>query len=143
MEEIVKYPNCFVCGDNNRHGLKARFFFDGDKAFSEVVADESFEGYRGVYHGGIIAALLDEVMIKAILARNIIAVTVEMTVRYHAPVAIGDRLTFTGRITGSRRHVYFTEGDVTDSNGTVCASATGKYVEARGDFKQTLESSVE
>ena len=75
MKEVAKYPHCFVCGDQNVHGLKAKFFFDGEKAFTEVTADGSFEGYRGIYHGGIIATLLDEVMIKAILAQPVTAVT--------------------------------------------------------------------
>ena len=78
MQEIVKYSGCFICGDNNDIGLKARFYFDGDKAHTETVAERRFEGYADIYHGGITSALLDEVMIKALLARDIYVMTVEL-----------------------------------------------------------------
>ncbi|MDH3889617.1 MAG: PaaI family thioesterase [candidate division Zixibacteria bacterium] len=143
MKEVVKYPHCFVCGDLNVHGLKAKFFYDGEKAYTELTADQSFEGYRGIYHGGIIATLLDEVMIKAVLAQPVVAVTVELTVRYLAPVNIGDRLMFTGRITGSKGRLYLTEGEVRGNDNTLRATALGKYIEASSDLKKTLESSIE
>lgn len=143
MKEIVKYPHCFVCGDQNDHGLNAKFFYDGEKAVTELIADKSFEGYRGVYHGGIIAALLDEVMIKAILAQDVIAVTVELSVRYLVPVRIGDKLTFTGRILRTKGRLYVTEGEVRGDDSTIYATADGKYIEARADLKATLEESIE
>ena len=143
MKEIVKYSHCFVCGDQNDHGLRAKFFYDGEQAITEVTADGSFEGYHGIYHGGIIAALLDEVMIKAILAQEVIAVTVELTVRYLIPIKIGDKLTFTGRILRSKGRLYVTEGEVLGCDGATCATATGKYIEAGADLKETLQSSVE
>ena len=143
MKEVAKYPHCFVCGDQNVHGLKAKFFYDGEKAFTEVIADGSFEGYHGIYHGGIIATLLDEVMIKAILAQEVIAVTVELTVRFLAPVTIGDKLIFTGRITRSKGRLYVTEGEVRGIDNTIFATATGKYIKADAALKETLQASIE
>ena len=143
MKEVAKYSNCFVCGDQNNHGLKARFFFDGIKAHTEVTADRTFEGYRGVYHGGIIATLMDEVMIKAVLAQQVIAVTVELTVRYQTPVTIGDKLSFTGWIKRSKGKLYITEGEVRGNDDTIYATAQGKYIEASADLKETLKSSIE
>jgi uncharacterized protein (TIGR00369 family) len=143
MREIVKYAHCFVCGDQNPGGLQVKFFWDGESARATVVAGEMFEGYKGIYHGGVISALLDEVMIKAILARDIFAVTAEMTVRYHLPVPTGQTLEFVGRITGSKGRVHFAEGEVTGPDGTRFASATGKYIEARPELKSTLMKSVE
>ena len=75
MKEVLKYSHCFVCGEKNDSGLKARFYYDGKQAASEVYAREQFEGYRGIYHGGIVSTLLDEVMIEAILALDRYAVT--------------------------------------------------------------------
>ncbi len=143
MEEIVKYSRCFVCGDCNEHGLQARFFFDGEKAVSEIVARDTFEGYRGIYHGGVISAMLDEVMIKAILAKGIYAVTAEMTVRFHRPVPTGKHLRFVGRQTAARGRIYLTEGEATGPEGEVYATAKGKYIEARPELKAKLKESVE
>ncbi|UCE24600.1 MAG: PaaI family thioesterase, partial [Candidatus Zixiibacteriota bacterium] len=68
MREIAAYTGCFICGQKSRVGLKARFFWDGEKAFCDITADEKYAGYKDIFHGGIAAALLDEVMIKALLA---------------------------------------------------------------------------
>ena len=143
MKEIVKYSGCFVCGDQNPHGLQARFYYDGDRAVTEVVADETFEGYRGIYHGGILAALLDEVMIKAILAENRYVVTVEMTIRYHKAVRTGDRIRFSGRRIGNKGRLFLTEGEALGDDDKPFATATGKYVEAKEDFREELLKSLD
>ena len=143
MKEIVRYPHCFVCGDQNEQGLKAKFFYDDEEAFCEIVATESFEGYRGIYHGGVLSALLDEVMVKTILANDRYAVTAEMTIRFHVPVRVGDRLKFRGRINRKKGRVFLTEGSVTTDGGEVVASATGKYVEADLSLKDQLMQSID
>jgi uncharacterized protein (TIGR00369 family) len=143
MKEVVKYSGCFVCGDKNENGLKARFYFDGEQAVTEVVALEQFEGYRGIYHGGIISTLLDEVMIKTILAQDKHAMTAEITVRFLQPIRTGDKITFTGKVTKSKGRVFFTEGKATDKDGQILATATGRYVEADAKLKAALMNSVE
>lgn len=141
MEEVLRYKNCFVCGDQNPHGLQAKFFYDGRTAQTNLVATEAFEGYKGIYHGGIIAALLDEVMIKAILATGVYSVTAEMTIRYKRPVRTGDALTFRGVIAYKKGKVYLTEGEVVDQNGVAYAEASGKYIEAGLELRQELQKS--
>lgn len=142
MKEVLKYSNCFVCGDQNDHGLKAKFYYDGEKAITEVTAHGDFEGYRGIYHGGVISSLLDEVMIKAILAEEKYVVTVELTVRYFLPVRVGEKVRFTGKVTKRKGRVTFTEGEATGSDGQVFATATAKYVEAGEDLKGQLMKSI-
>lgn len=143
MTEVLKYSRCFVCGDKNDIGLKARFDYDGSQVTTEIVADERFEGYRGIYHGGIVATLLDEVMIKAILAEDKYAVTAEITIRFREPVRIGDQVRFVGRITRCRGRMFTTEGEAISESGSVLASATGKYIETKGDLKQSLLQSID
>ena len=143
MKEVLSYPGCFVCGGKNLHGLKAKFLYDGEKAFTEFIATESFEGYKGIFHGGIVASLLDEVMIKAILARDIFAVTAEMTVRYHHPIRTGERTRFVGKVVDAKGRLYSTEGEAVGEDGTVYASATGRYLEAKPELKNELLQSLE
>ncbi len=142
MEEIVKYSNCFVCGDKNEHGLQARFFRDGDRAVAKLTTRDVFEGYRGIFHGGIISAMLDEVMIKAVLANDIYAVTAELTVRFLKPVGIDVDLEFSGEIVERKGRMYLTRGEVVGSGGVKYATATGKYIEARPEMKTRLQESV-
>ncbi len=142
MKEIKKYANCFVCGDKNEIGLKAKFYFENNEAHTDVEADKLFEGYRGIYHGGIISTLLDEVMIKAILAGDKIAVTAEMTIKYKRPTEIGDKIRFTGRITSNKGRLYLTSGEAVNQNGDVLATATGKYLEAKPELSARLKQSL-
>ena len=144
MKEIVRYKNCFVCGEKNISGLKAKFYFDGEKAFTNVVADSNFEGYHQIYHGGVIASLLDEVMIKALLAQDIFAVTAEMTIKYKRPVLIGTKLQFTGTLVDQKGgKLFFAEGKLIDDKNIVYATSTGKYIKANDTLKAQLMKSID
>jgi uncharacterized protein (TIGR00369 family) len=143
MKEIVAYRKCFVCGRENDGGLKAKFFYDGERAITEVIASAQFEGYKGLYHGGILAALLDEVMIKAVLARGIFAVTAEMTIRYKRPIKTGERVRLIGKITSHKGRLYLTDGEALGDDDLPFATATGSYIEAKPDLKDQLTDSLE
>jgi len=144
MQEVAKYKNCFVCGDENEAGLRARFFvLEDGSVVSELVADKRFQGYRNVLHGGILGAMLDEVMIKAVLAKGIFAVTAEMRVKFKRPVMTGERVKFTGRIVEESRRMIRTIGSAVNDDGHVVATAEATYLEARSDLKSLLTESVE
>ncbi len=142
MKEILKYPGCFVCGDNNQIGLKARFVFEDGQAVTEIVADKQFEGYKGIYHGGIISTVLDEVMIKAILAEDKFAVSAEITVRFHLPINVGDKLKVIGRVKEVKGRVYYTEATAIRNANEIVASATGKCIEAKPELIARLRQSI-
>ncbi len=142
VKEIPKYTGCFVCGDENPRGLQARFFYEDGKAVTKVEAAAQYEGYAGIYHGGIVATLLDEVMIKAIIARDKLAVTAEMTVKFLHPVRVGDTLEFSGWITATRKRVHYTKGEVRAPDGLLYATAQGTYVEAKPELKDDLLRSL-
>lgn len=142
MREIPKYPGCFVCGEKNKIGLNARFFYFNGQATSDIIADERFEGYKGIYHGGIISTVLDEAMIKAILAENKYAVTAEITVRFHLPIIVGDKLKITANITETKGRVFYTEAKAIRNGDEIVASATGKCIEAKPDLQKRLLQSI-
>jgi uncharacterized protein (TIGR00369 family) len=144
MKEVAKYEHCFVCGDSNADGLQAKFFEQPDgSVVSEIEATAKFQGYRSILHGGILSTMLDEVMIKAVLARGVFAVTAEMTVRLRRPVLIGQRIRFTGSVTEHNRRLYRTEGTAINDSDEIVASASGLYIEAHGDLLDSLKESVE
>lgn len=142
MKEILKYPGCFVCGDNNNLGLKARFFYENGEAVTEIVADNRFEGYKGIYHGGIVSTILDEAMIKAILAENLFAVTAEITVRFHLPINVGDKLEFKGKIIEKKGRVFYTEAKAVRNGCEIVASSNGKCIEAKPELLNRLKDSI-
>jgi len=142
MKEILRYPGCFVCGEKNQIGLKAQFIYENGEAVTEIIADERFEGYKGIYHGGIISTVLDEAMIKAILAENKYAVTAEITVRFHLPINVGDKLKVAGRVKEVKGRMFYTEAKAVRNGNEIVASASGKCVEAKPELLSRLRQSI-
>ncbi len=140
---MPSYRGCFVCGQDNRFGLQARFLYDGGRAICEISPSAQFEGWRGILHGGVTSSLLDEVMIKAIMASDVYVVTAELTVKYQRPAPMGQRLIFRGWITSHRGRYWQTAGEAVLEDGTVLATATGKYLAARADLAVVLKGSVD
>ena len=144
MQEVAKYKDCFICGDQNKTGLQARFFeLEDGSVVSEFVADRRFQGYKDILHGGVLAAMLDEVMIKAVLARGTLAVTAEIVIKFKRPVMTGQRIKLTGRITEESRRITRTIGNAVDESGLEVASAKATYIATKGDLKNLLSDSVD
>lgn len=142
MKEILKYPGCFVCGEKNEQGLKARFFYENGEAHTDIIADNRFEGNKGIYHGGIVSTILDEAMIKAILADDKFAVTAEITVRFHLPINVGDKLRISGKVIEKKGRIYFTEAKAVRKGTEIVASASGKCIEAKPELLVRLKESI-
>lgn len=92
---------CFLCGRQNPVGLKITWVNDREarQIRARVVVPEPFNGYPGVVHGGIVAAILDETAGRAVLldgdAENLM-VTVKLEVRYRKPTPTGVPLVAVG-----------------------------------------------
>jgi uncharacterized protein (TIGR00369 family) len=143
MELIKRYSNCFVCGDKNQCGLKVDFFDEQGVAKAQYQASSVFEGYKDVLHGGIISSLLDEVMIKAVLAKNILAVTASIEVKFKQPVRIGEKLSLEGKIIEDKGRIIFTEGKIFKEDQSIAALGFARYVKADQKMKLLLSESLE
>ena len=75
---------------NPRHGAGRQ----AELKNHEHVGDERHQGYDGWLHGGILGAILDDVMANWYFLRGVKAVTGRMEVRYRSPVPIGESLRF-------------------------------------------------
>jgi uncharacterized protein (TIGR00369 family) len=139
MKAIPNYPNCFVCGDKNKTGLKVVFFYENGKSKAQYTPTREFEGYKDILHGGILSALLDEVMIYSLIAKGFITVTVQMEVQFKKPAKIGETLILEGQLTEDKGKLLITEGKVFKQDGTIIAQAKGKFFRAEGDMKRKLE----
>jgi uncharacterized protein (TIGR00369 family) len=132
-----------VCGDKNQVGLKLDFYAKDGKARAEFTPIKNFEGYKDILHGGILSTLLDEVMIKSILAKEILTVTSQIEVKFKKPAIIGEKLTIEGEITRERGRLILTEGKVFKEDGTVVAEAKGTFFRAEGRIKEQLEKCLD
>ena len=129
-QHISRY--CMVCGVENRFGLKTRFF---ETEKQEVIAlftpREEHQSYPGIAHGGVSAALLDEVIGRAIMAhydQESFGVTVDLQVKYRKPVPLGVELKAIGRITRDGGRIFEGTGELYLPDGQVAVTAAGKYL---------------
>lgn len=92
--QVNDNSHCFICGANNPIGLKTKPVFDefSGSARMTVTIPVEYQGWEGIAHGGIIAALLDEVSAYAAMSATRQIVTGELKIRYLKPVPIGREL---------------------------------------------------
>ena len=142
-KEVAKYNNCFVCGSDNPIGLNLKFLWDGEICRTRYLPADAHEGYKGILHGGLIATILDEVMIKAALAQDILCVTAKMEIKFKAPASVDHELLFEGKITEQKGRLLKTSGRVIDQSGQCYAEAVATYVVARPEMEEKLRESLD
>lgn len=121
--------SCFVCGEDNAHGLRLKSRVEKGRVMLDYVAREADLGYRHIVHGGILATLLDEVMTwAAILSVRRVCVAAELTTRLKQPVRVGARLRVEGWVARKSSRLILVEGRILDERGAVMAEAEGKYM---------------
>ncbi len=129
-----KHPvarDCVVCGTKNPFSLKSEFFSLENGDIVAIASPEAHhQSYPGRVHGGIISALLDETVGRAINVTepDTWGVTAELITRYKKPVPYGEKIYAVGRITSNNRRIFEGEGFIFDKNGNVLAQAYAKYM---------------
>lgn len=141
--EVARYNGCFVCGPDNPIGLNLKFMADGSRCYTTFKPDRRHEGYKGILHGGIIAAILDEVMIKAVIAREVVCVTASMEVRFRAPADTRSTYRFEAEITGERGRIFEAASRALNENGLLVAESTAKYMTVPPELQDRLRQSLD
>lgn len=138
--ELPHTRECFVCGESNPAGLRVHFTWEEDHAVARFTPSEERCGYRGIVHGGILSAVLDETMGWApAYVKRLMAVTAEMTIRFVKPVPIGTPLVVTGRFTEDRRLYWSTKGEIRGEDGTLYVTGSGKYVPLTSEESERVD----
>ena len=123
--------NCFACGpsQSDRHARAFRSRRRMRTASSRVSSwRRDYQGWRGIAHGGIVMALLDEAMAHAAGFAGHRGVTASVNVRFRKPVPLerADRGARSRDLAAPQRARR--RGDVLDDDGNVLAHAEGSFV---------------
>lgn len=124
--------DCFVCGVDNPFGLKLSFYDDGPgRVVCEYTIPEHFNGYPGVTHGGVVAAILDETMARAFFsgAPDRFMYTAKLTTRYRKPVPTGQPIRLEGEIVKDRGRIGEARARLFGPEGNLLAEAEGMMVD--------------
>ncbi len=126
--------NCFACGPDNPAGMHVQFerATGGEEGVrAGVTLAARYQGWRGIAHGGIVMALLDEAMAHAAGYAGHRGVTASVTVRFRRPVPLEVPIEVRGRVVWQRRNVLGVEASIYDAAGTVLVQSEG-HVVSRG-----------
>ncbi len=134
----TKQPNsrhCFVCGLESSVGLKLTFYDAGpDQAEAGYTVPEEYQGYPGLVHGGIMAAMLDEVIGRAAMSGDPthFTLTARLSLRYRKPVPVGVPLRLVGKVERKKGQLTTGRGELILPDGTVGAEAEATLIDYAG-----------
>jgi acyl-coenzyme A thioesterase PaaI-like protein len=105
MTYPIKQPNskmCFICGLENPVGLHLHIYETEPGVIeTKYIAPDHFQGYPGVLHGGIVAAILDEASGRAHMGSDPMQprfmFTGKLEIKYRKNVPIGKLLKIVGK----------------------------------------------
>jgi acyl-coenzyme A thioesterase PaaI-like protein len=108
-----------VGGWSNPTGVELEVRFDNGEVIADVVLRRAFEGAPGRAHGGIVAAVFDDVTGFVIGKLQEPAFTGELTVRYLAAVPVDVPLEIRARLDGRERRKLFISAELRTSDAVV------------------------
>ncbi len=139
---------CFACGARNQHGLHLRFSREVSEAGGGAVVcrydpKPEDQGFPGVMHGGVLAALLDESMAWAMWAADrALGVTAKMETRYRKTVGTTGTLIVHGRVVRMRGRRIEVEASVDDADGERLAEATALFMRLSPEVEQQMSEAL-
>ena len=137
---LHRQPNsdfCFVCGRKNPRGLYMTFHDNGqNEVCSDYVVSDVYQGYPGVVHGGIVAAMLDEVVgrVAMIGDHHHFMMSVRLEVKYRHPVPTETPLRVVGRVIKMRGRLGKAMGEILLPDGTVAAESAMTLAEVPAEM---------
>ncbi len=124
--------DCLVCGLDNEAGVKARFYEmeDDSTIVGLFTVNSLLQSYPGRTHGGIISAIIDETVGRAIWIKepDTWGVTMKLEVEFHKPVPYDVPLKCVGSITKSTGMIFEGKGEIIDGEGRLLARGTARYI---------------
>ena len=141
-----KQPNsrhCFICGLENPIGLKLHIYQTEPGVIETAyTAPDHFQGYPGVLHGGIVAAILDEISGRAHMgdpSEPRFMFTGKIEVKYRNNVPIGVPLKIIGKAGKARSKMAEGWAGIYNEEGTLLAEATTLLIDVP---PETLDMSI-
>ena len=124
--------HCFVCGLANPFGLHLRFTNSAPgEVTAEYTVSEEYQGYPGVVHGGIVAAMLDEAAGRSHMGGDPprFMFTARLNVQYRKNVPVGQPLHLVGKAGKTRVRSAAATSAIYNQEGELLAEAEAILVD--------------
>lgn len=117
-----------LCGDHNPLSLRLDFRPDAEGGVrADLRGGARMQGYDGILHGGVVAALLDAAMTHCLFHHGVAGLTAELRVRYLKPVPCDATLEARAWLDRARPPLYRLGAELT-RDGQVLARAEASFL---------------
>jgi acyl-coenzyme A thioesterase PaaI-like protein len=140
LNDTTDYQRCFVCGQRNPFGLHLVFRIEDDTIAADFQPREEHQGFPGVIHGGIVAAVLDEALGRTAMlgSHPEWTMTGRLELRYRHFVPYGPLLRVRASLGAERGRMHQASGTL-----TLASDESVVYAEAQGTFMLLLPETVD
>ncbi|MDB5064441.1 MAG: thioesterase superfamily protein [Chloroflexi bacterium] len=152
LNDRTEFQRNFVHGLRNPHGLHIQYRLErleGEpdpgsglpphRVVGEWVPDPLLHvGFPGVTHGGLVSAVLDDVMGRSTTLLRLWTVTGRLEVRYRGPAPAGTPLRVEGWMTGLRRRMVTARGRLLLPGGGTVAEAWATYLPLTPELERRM-----
>lgn len=132
LNDATDYQRCFVCGQRNPFGLHLVFRQEDQSIVADFQPREEHQGFPGILHGGIVAAVLDEALGRTSLlgVHPEWSMTGRLEIRYRRYVPYGPLLRVRATLGTERRRMLQARGVLTlaEDEHTALAEASGIFL---------------
>jgi uncharacterized protein (TIGR00369 family) len=129
LKQLPEHGSCFICGSENPHNIGLRWVVDEKGVVSsEFTLTLAQQGPPGYAHGGLSAAVLDEVMGAAVWQAGNTVAAAKIEVNYRRPVPLEKLIKTKGFITRRVRRKIYARGEIFFEDGTLLVEGKGLFV---------------
>jgi acyl-coenzyme A thioesterase PaaI-like protein len=125
--QILTHADRPISGIASPWGCEVDARRNGDEVLAHFTLGAAHEGAPGRCHGGIVAALFDDVLGMLLQVHHIRAFTGELTVRYHAGTPLHRPLEMRGRVARLEGRKLHLEGELHDGE-TLIATCKALFI---------------
>jgi acyl-coenzyme A thioesterase PaaI-like protein len=144
---MIKQPTsrtCFMCGRENNAGLKMVWYNNPElnQVEAHVTIPEQFNGYPGIAHGGIIAAILDETAGRAVMLDgdfDNLFITLRLNLIYRKPTPTDTALKVVGWPEHKGNRGMKVAAKLLLPDGTISAECNAVVVRPTGEISKLWE----
>ena len=137
---------CFICGLDNESGVKAHFYnLEDDSVATIFKFKEQHQSYPGRTHGGIITAMLDELVGRALWVKepNTYGVTTTLNIKFRKAVPYDTLIKGRGYIVKDSSRMFVGRGELYDMDGNVLAELNANYLKLSSDKASNSDVNIE
>ncbi|NLP04962.1 PaaI family thioesterase [Candidatus Fermentibacteria bacterium] len=126
---------CFVCGQSNPSGLRLKPEGRDGACSLTWIPRREHQGWEGIVHGGILSAVLDEVMAYSTMSLAGATATTSLRIEFKKPVLVGKPVEISAQVVSRRGRILDARARLSQE-GILKAEAEARFLAVPGEGGQ-------